>query len=454
MGQLKTAAAAAPGPSSEITSSGSLATLHSFSALSGGTNADGAYPYAGLILTSGSNLYGTASAGGANGFGSVFQIPLPNAGAFGGTMTFALLRDMAPVTTGYIAGFAQAGYYNGLDFFRITNLNSSNPYAAPTFIAQGGDPTETGTGGPGFSFDNEFSPSLIFTGAGQLAMANSGINSRTFRGTNSSQFFITQGPLRSLDFGYTIFGQLLTGFDIMQDIMSVPLQSDRSSPVQKVVMNSVTVSEDHTDAILLVNAAGAVPGGATLHISATDPSGRKAVVLSGTVSTPGLPISMATYDDTINDPPFLLPDPDVTTLLRQPVSFPIRAQDLEFDYLLTNAQFLSYTTAGISLNGNIITVTPSAFSPIGAASVGLDVYQPYVSVNRSDVYDQSAVTVGLGTGKLNSLPALFTGSAGGSLVSSAAGFTGSSSAFTPSSRPIPAPHRRTSQPSSTGATTN
>jgi uncharacterized repeat protein (TIGR03803 family) len=406
----------------ELTSSGSFATLHSFA---GGN--DGGNPYGRLVEGSNGLLYGTAKNDGGAGNGSVFRIPLPNEGAFGGTMTFALLRDMAPVTAGYISGLAQAGYYNGLDFFRITNL--AGTYETPAFIAQGGDPTETGTGGPGFTFNNEFSPSLIFNGEGQLAMANSGNNQETFQGTNSSQFFITQGPIRSLDFGYTIFGQLLTGFDVMQNVMSVPLQSNGSSPVQPVVMDSVTVTEDDNDAILLVNAAGAVPGGATLHVNATDPAGQKAVVLTGTVSSPGLPIFMSTYDDTVNDPPIVLPDPDVTTGLHQSVSFPLRAEDLEFDYLITNAQLLSFSSAGVSLNNGVVTVSPGSAPLVGSATVGMDVYQPFVSVERSNAYDETPVTVGLGSGKLTSLPALFSGTSDGSLASSAAGFTGSSSAF-------------------------
>ncbi len=225
---------------------GGFTTVYSFTG--GG---DGANPYAPLLLAGDGNLYGTTESGGAGGFGTAFQVAVTTSPAFSGTMTFALLRDMAPVAASYIAGFAQAGYYNNLDFFRIANLaNEGDPTA---FIAQGGDPTETGTGTPGFAFNNEYSPSLIFYGQGQLAMANAGISQSTFLGSNGAQFFISQSTNRGLDYGYTIFGQMLTGFDVMQEVMNVPVGgSEGQTPTTPVVMNSVTVTEDHNDAILFL----------------------------------------------------------------------------------------------------------------------------------------------------------------------------------------------------------
>jgi cyclophilin family peptidyl-prolyl cis-trans isomerase len=127
-----------------------------------------------------------------------------NAAGFRGEMLLQLFRDMAPMTVGNIAGLAQAGFYDGLHFHRIV----------PGFVLQGGDPNSRdlthpelwGQGGPGFTFDNEFNPSLIFTGRGQLAMANSGMP--LLSATNGSQFFITTASPRHLDFKHTVFGQL------------------------------------------------------------------------------------------------------------------------------------------------------------------------------------------------------------------------------------------------------
>jgi uncharacterized repeat protein (TIGR03803 family) len=406
----------------QLSLSGSLKTLFSLAPSTTGAN-----PYGGLY-PKGNVLYGTASTSGSGGHGTVYQIPLPNAGAFQGTMRFALLRDMAPTTVGYIAGFAQAGYYNGLDFFRITNLSSTG---TDGYIAQGGDPSETGSGTLGFTFNNELKPSLIFTGYGQLAMANSGNDSSTFQGTNGSQFFFTGGRIRALDFGYTIFGQLLTGFDVMQNVLSVPLQSDGSSPVQPVVMDSVTVTPNNTDAVMLVSASGYLPS-ATLKVTATSyPGGVKAVLASGTTQVAGpLTISLSTPQmDIINDPPIIVPEADVTVPLHQSATVPIRSQDLEFDYLLTSAFALDASDANVTQSGDTAIVTLPASLSYGGALVGMETYQPYVSVDRSSAYDVTAVNVYIGTGKLSPTSVNFIGEAGSPVVSSTAALSGTATNF-------------------------
>jgi uncharacterized repeat protein (TIGR03803 family) len=397
----------------QVNVGGGFQTLYAFT---GGS--DGGNPYAGVIQASSGNFYGTTYAGGSgSGVGTIYELPAKFAPSFSGTMTFALLRDMAPTTCSYIAGFAQAGYYTNCQFFRIANLSSTG---LPGFIAQGGDPTNTGTGNPGFSFDDELNPSLIFTGAGQLAMANSGVNTTTYHGTNGSQFFITdynQESLRSLDFNYTIFGQLLTGFDTMQKVMAVTTGTNGETPTVPVVMNSVTVTEDSTDAVMLVNAAGSVPNGATITVNATDPGGHKAVTPSttGTTTTIGQTHSIGTFADNVNDPPFILPDDDVYASLHQKVTFPITARDLEFDYLISGASVISGSAGTVSVSGNVATVTPVASSPIGNVTAAFYVYEPFLSSNGQHYGTASA---GLGTGKLTPLPALFKSTAGSPLSSS------------------------------------
>jgi len=400
----------------QFTSTGSFSTIYSFT---GGN--DGGNPVGALDEGVTGTLFGTAKTGGADGHGVIFEIPLPNSGAFSGTMRFALLRDMAPSTAGYIAGFAQSGYYNGLDFFRNTNLDAST--GGSGFIAQGGDPSNTGTGNPGFTIKNEFNPSLIFDGVGQLAMANSGINTSTFQPSNGAQFFFTGAPIRSLDFGYTLFGQLITGFDILQDVLGVPLKatsdgSTPSAPVTPVIMDNVTVSEDNTDAILLVSGAASVPNGATIKVKAVDLSGTQAVSLSGTTTTPGLSFSIATADDTVDDPPYVESVADYNIPIHQKLTFPVRTVDLEFDYLIANAVSLQeFSPAAVGFNNNIATVTPSAFDPVSSEPVGLDVYQPFSSVERSSPFDVTPLNVGFGMGVFTPLPALLTGSAGTPVVS-------------------------------------
>ena len=108
----------------------------------------------------------------------------------------------APMTVENFVNLARAGYYDGTTFHRVI----------PGFMAQGGDPTGTGRGGPGYTFGDEFDPSLRHDGPGVLSMANAG------PGTNGSQFFITFGPTPHLDGKHTVFGRVTTGMDVVLSI--------------------------------------------------------------------------------------------------------------------------------------------------------------------------------------------------------------------------------------------
>ncbi len=114
--------------------------------------------------------------------------------------------------------------YNGTIFHRVI----------PNFMIQGGDPLGTGRGGPGYKFEDEFSPKLKFDKVGRLAMANSGPN------TNGSQFFVTVAKTPWLDGHHTIFGQVIKGQDIVDKIVNVPSNSDR--PIEPVSIESITIT--------------------------------------------------------------------------------------------------------------------------------------------------------------------------------------------------------------------
>ena len=119
-----------------------------------------------------------------------------------GDFTVELYADRAPKTVENFVNLARAGFYDGTTFHRVI----------PGFMAQGGDPTGTGTGGPGYQFDDEFHPSLRHDGAGTLSMANAGA------GTNGSQFFITYGPTPHLDNRHSVFGKVTDGMDVVLSI--------------------------------------------------------------------------------------------------------------------------------------------------------------------------------------------------------------------------------------------
>lgn len=121
--------------------------------------------------------------------------------AKGGEFVIELYADKAPITVNSFVFLARQGYFDGVTFHRVLD----------GFMAQGGDPTGTGTGGPGYQFVNEDND-LSFDKPGVVAMANAG------RDTNGSQFFITFTPQQRLDGGYTIFGQVISGMDVVNGL--------------------------------------------------------------------------------------------------------------------------------------------------------------------------------------------------------------------------------------------
>jgi TonB family protein len=129
----------------------------------------------------------------------------------------------------------------------------------PEFMIQGGDPTGTGTGGPGYAFDDEFDPNLNFDRAGRLAMANSGPN------TNGSQFFITELPFESGNQHYVIFGQCDdASVDVVKAIARVPRDSN-DKPLTPVVLVKVTIL-DHPP-----SPAASLPMGSVLTVPPPPP---------------------------------------------------------------------------------------------------------------------------------------------------------------------------------------
>jgi cyclophilin family peptidyl-prolyl cis-trans isomerase len=119
-----------------------------------------------------------------------------------GNITVELYADRAPLTVENFVNLARSGFYDGTTFHRVI----------PGFMAQGGDPTGTGRGGPGYKFRDEFHPRARHDSAGVLSMANAGPN------TNGSQFFITYGPTPHLDDKHTVFGRVTEGLDVLRSI--------------------------------------------------------------------------------------------------------------------------------------------------------------------------------------------------------------------------------------------
>ena len=144
-----------------------------------------------------------------------------------GPIHLRLHEDKAPVTVASFVNLARRGYYDGLSFHRVIN----------DFMIQGGCPLGTGTGGPGYKFEDEFHPSLRHDKPGVLSMANAGPR------TNGSQFFITHGPTPWLDGKHSVFGEVVGGDD--QKVVNAIRQGD--------TIEKVTVEGD-VDALLAAQA--------------------------------------------------------------------------------------------------------------------------------------------------------------------------------------------------------
>ncbi len=128
-----------------------------------------------------------------------------------GSIELELHADKTPLTVANFVNLAQRGFYDGVSFHRVI----------ANFMIQGGDPTGTGAGGPGYRFEDEFDPSLRHDGPGVLSMANAG------PGTNGSQFFITHVATPHLDDNHSVFGRVTSG----QDVVDAIGQGDRIQTV-------------------------------------------------------------------------------------------------------------------------------------------------------------------------------------------------------------------------------
>jgi cyclophilin family peptidyl-prolyl cis-trans isomerase len=143
-----------------------------------------------------------------------------------GDIVIDLYADKAPLAVNNFIFLARQGWFDGVTFFRVE----------PGFVAQTGDPTESGMGNPGYAFDNEIAPDLKFDKAGVVGMANAG------PGTNGSQFFITYGPAERLDGNYTIFGQVISGMDVAEKL--APRDPSKAGDLPPGdVLQSVTITE-------------------------------------------------------------------------------------------------------------------------------------------------------------------------------------------------------------------
>jgi cyclophilin family peptidyl-prolyl cis-trans isomerase len=142
-----------------------------------------------------------------------------------GNIVVELFAAQAPNTVNNFVFLARDGYYDDSTFHRVL----------PGFMAQAGDPTGTGSGGPGYQFEDEFHPDLRHDTSGILSMANAGPN------TNGSQFFITYGPTPHLDQRHAVFGKVVQGFEIASDLTPRDPQQNPNQQGDRLI--TVTIEE-------------------------------------------------------------------------------------------------------------------------------------------------------------------------------------------------------------------
>jgi cyclophilin family peptidyl-prolyl cis-trans isomerase len=142
-----------------------------------------------------------------------------------GNFVIELFADKTPKTVNNFVFLCREKFYDGVTFHRVIK----------GFMAQGGDPTGTGTGGPGYKFGDEFHPALRHNAPGILSMANAG------PGTNGSQFFITHVPTPHLDNKHSVFGKVIQGLDI---VLSIPERDPMRAREPGTRITTIEITEE------------------------------------------------------------------------------------------------------------------------------------------------------------------------------------------------------------------
>ncbi len=299
-----------------------------------------------------------------------------------GEMVFELFEDRAPRATQQIIALAQSGFYEDIIFHRVVD----------DFVLQAGDPTGTGSGGSTRpDFRDQFHFDLQHNRTGILSMA------KTTDDTNNSQFFITEGPARHLDFNHTIFGQLVEGESVREAISEVPVNSS-DRPLTDVVIESATVFTDEENGVVMLKAAEGASGTATITVTVSDGRG-------GTASRQ---FQVNVTPDTINGAPFLADIPAVQTNVNTATTFQLIGRDVEANpvfyldeaALRTQGLFVPQAadpnlTYAVNLTTGLVTVTPRN-GITGTFRITVAAAASATGLNSTSPIDYEVVTVTVG----------------------------------------------------------
>ncbi len=281
-----------------------------------------------------------------------------------GSMTFQLFEDRVPRVTNHIIQLINSDFYNGSKFHRVLN----------NFVIQGGDPfgNPTGTGGSSLGdFDDQFDLDLQHNRTGLLSMAKGTDD------TNDSQFFVTEGPQRHLDFNHSIFGILTTGESVRETISNVPVNDPQQGvPLTNVVVSNVEVFTDTKNGVLFLKAPEGTTGSATITVTVRDSDGNTAqrqFTLSVVADAAPVRNPITGEIEDANDAPAFLADiPKLRTLVNSPFTFSLQKIDAEgdaaffLDQAALNANQVFIPTVAnpnlpytVNFNTGVVNLTPS-----------------------------------------------------------------------------------------------
>ena len=253
-----------------------------------------------------------------------------------GDMVFELFEEETPLATGRIIELAEDGFYDDIIFHRVLN----------DFVIQAGDPNGTGSGGSDLDdFVDQFDVDLQHNRTGLLSMA------KTNDDTNNSQFFVTEGPSRHLDFNHTIFGILTEGESNRNAISDTETVDGR--PLIGISIENVDVFSDTENAVVQLKANEGATGTATITVTATDSAGGSYITT----------FDVNLEEDTFNGGPFLTDfDSQVVTDIDTPVTFDLDAIDIEGDDVFFDINAFGLgddATAEVDNDTGEITITPT-----------------------------------------------------------------------------------------------
>ena len=270
-----------------------------------------------------------------------------------GTMVFRLFEPEVPLPTGRFIQLSESGFYNMTNsgqiiFHRVID----------NFVIQGGDPTGTGSGGSTLGdFDDQYDVDLQHNRTGVISFAKAGDD------TNDSQFFITEGPQRNLDFNHSVFGQLIEGDATREAISKVPVGAN-DKPTTPVVINKVSIFQDSENGLVRLKAVGGRTGTSSVTVRVADGEGN---FVEET-------FSVSVQNDTKNSAPFLNPITIPARVPGQPVVIQLSSQDVEGDPVYYDAVIPTGAPYPMTVNNQtgVVTLTPNAgYSGSMSVTVGV-----------------------------------------------------------------------------------